>query len=477
MRKEPKLSPTESPMLFEVDPEPAPEVLTALGGIPLVVQAFRSLGVPGSVKQHVKIKERQRGYDEATFIESFVILNAAGGDCLEDFGHWREDAGLAELIGHELPSPEAAWNFLQAFHEAKKIEEAPPRRWPDEMATIPEESAPLAGRGQVNRELVGRLGERCRDQQVATVDQDATIIESRKQQALPTYEGPRGYQPMLAVWAEMGVVLADEFRDGKVPAQMAPLTVARAAFAALPKTVKTDYYRGDSACHERGLLNWLRDEKREGGPEGFIGFAISARMSAALHQAMVAIAEEEWKPYPKSSGEEIRECAEVPFVPSEKSEHKDSQPLRYVAVRVRKRQGELFADGSAVRHFAVLSNRWAWKPEKLIAWHREKAGTVEMVHDVLKNELAAGVLPSKYFGANAAWLRLAAIAHNVLVALKRLALPAAMLSARPKRLRFMFLNTAGRVICHARKMVLRLSAVPERLGVWMEMGQLLPLTP
>src|SRR5579875_214316 len=191
---------------------------------------------------------------------------------------------------------------------------------------------------------------------------------------------------------------------------------------------------GDSACHESELLKWLRDEKREGGPEGFIGFAISARMSEALHQALVAVPEAEWKPYPKSSGEEIRECAEVPFVPGEKSEPKDSQPLRYVALRIRKRQGELFADGSAVRHFAVLTNLWAWKPERLIAWHREKAGTVEMVHDVLKNELAAGVLPSKYFGANAAWLRLAALAHNVLTALKRLALPPEWLSARPKRL-------------------------------------------
>jgi hypothetical protein len=37
---------------------------------------MRSLGLPGSVKQHVRIKERQRGFDEATFVESFIILNA-----------------------------------------------------------------------------------------------------------------------------------------------------------------------------------------------------------------------------------------------------------------------------------------------------------------------------------------------------------------------------------------------------------------
>jgi len=280
---------------------------------------------------------------------------------------------------------------------------------------------------------------------------------------------------MLAVWAEMNVVLADEFRDGNVPAQMAPLTVARAAFAALPQTVKTFYYRGDSACHESALVNWLRDERREGGPEGFVGFAISARMSEALHEAILSVPEAQWGPYAQSGEGKTRECAEVPFVPGEKSEHKDSEPLRYVAVRVRKRQGELFADGSAVRHFAVLSNLWGWKPERLIQWHREKAGTVEMVHDVLKNELAAGVLPSEYFGANAAWLRLAVIAHNVLVALKRLALPAELLSARPKRLRFLFLHTAGRLIFHARKTLLRLSTVGERIPVWMQMGRVLPV--
>lgn len=73
---------------------------------------------------------------------------------------------------------------------------------------------------------------------------------------------------MLAVWAEMDAVLADEFRDGNVPAQMAPLTVAKAAFAALPQTVTTYYYRGDSACHEQELLRWLSNERREEGPRG-----------------------------------------------------------------------------------------------------------------------------------------------------------------------------------------------------------------
>ena len=93
MRKIEKPSPTESPLLFEFDSQPAEEMLTALRGLPLVVRAFRSMGLPGSVKQHLAVKERQRGYDEATFVESFVILNAAGGECLDDFERLRADPG------------------------------------------------------------------------------------------------------------------------------------------------------------------------------------------------------------------------------------------------------------------------------------------------------------------------------------------------------------------------------------------------
>lgn len=470
-----KPSSTESPLLIEIDPEPIPETLTALGGVPLVVQTFRSLGLPGRVRQHVRVKERQRGYDEAEMVESYVILNAVGGECFDDFQRLREDPGLRGMIGHGIPSPEAARQFLYQFHEEVKIEEAKQRRQGDESAYIPEESEALQGLGLVNRGLVQEVGRRCPEQRIATVDQDATIIESRKQEALRTYEGERGYQPMLAVWAETDLVLADEFRDGNVPAMMDPLAVAKKAFAALPETVTTYYYRGDSACHESDLINWLRDENRAEGPQGRIGFAISARMSEALHKAIGKVPEEAWERYGQPHPVEIRECAEVSFVPREKSEHKDTQPLRYVAIRIRQRQENLFADGSKVKHFAVVSNIREWKASRLIEWHREKAGTVEAVHDVLKNELAAGVMPSKYFGTNAAWLRLAAIAHNVMTALKRLALPAELLTARPKRLRFLIFNTPGRLVHHARRIVLRLATTAARLAEWLEALKLLPL--
>ncbi len=231
-------SPTQQPLGFDYDEGHAEQGLTALAGIPVFLQAFRSLDLSRSVERHVSVKQRQRGLDEASYVESFLILNAAGGECLDDFAHLRQD-GVRELIGHDLPSPEAARKFLYQFHDERLIEQAQQRLLPGQISYIPEENQPLQGLGQVNTDLVGELARRGEPQKMATIDLDSTVIESWKQEAQPTYQGGRGYQPMLALWAEMNLIVADEFRDGNVPALQEPLRVARRAFQSLREGVCT----------------------------------------------------------------------------------------------------------------------------------------------------------------------------------------------------------------------------------------------
>jgi hypothetical protein len=469
-----KRSPAEGEFLFEIDPEPLEECVTALGGVPLFVRTVRSLDVPASVKRNLHLKKRERGFDEATYVESFLVLNALGGDRLEDLDRLREDPGLSTMLGHDVPGAEAARKFLYQFHDEAKIEQAQRELPVDQVSYIPEESVPLRALAQVNQDVVQELGRRCADQKIATIDLDATIIESWKRQAKVSYEGSSGYQPQLALWAEMNVVVADEFRDGNVPAQQAPLPVTKRAFAALPETVQTRYFRGDSACYEETLLSWLRNEKREEGPQGFIGFAVSARMNPALKEEILATPEERWQPYHEDGGA-WKECAQVDYFPEETPENRYREPLRYVAIRIRKKQQELFADGSAEKHFAVATNLWNWAPKKLLEWHREKAGSIEAAHDVIKNELAGGVMPCGRFGSNAAWFRLAVLTFNVLTALKRLALPAELIAARPKRLRFLIFHTPGKLIRHARQLVLRLVRGWQRFTNWHGALRLLPL--
>ena len=64
------------------------------------------------------------------------------------------------------------------------------------------------------------------------------------------------------------------------------------------------------------------------------------------------------------------------------------QPDRYLAIRVRPWQTELFSDGNAYHYYAVVTNRWEMDGEELLRWQRERCGSVEKVHDVLKNDLA-----------------------------------------------------------------------------------------
>lgn len=76
----------------------------------------------------------------------------------------------------------------------------------------------------------------------------------------------------------------------------------------------------------------------------------------------------------------------------------EAGPLRYVAIQARRGQGELFGDGGECRSFAVATNRWGGSAKKLPEWHRERAGLIEALHGVSKNELAVGVMPCGRFG-------------------------------------------------------------------------------
>ena len=68
----------------------------------------------------------------------------------------------------------------------------------------------------------------------------------------------------------------------------------------------------------------------------------------------------------------------MPYVPGKRYEQREAKPYRYVAIRVRRQQGELFDDGAKVRHFAIVSNIWEMEGQALLEWQRGKADLVAM---------------------------------------------------------------------------------------------------
>lgn len=390
-------------------------------------------------------KRSRKGLRQGQMVECFVLLSALGGDCIEDMERLREDEGLEALLGYRPPAAETARQWLDRFHEEELVRERPLQG-----AFVPAESGPLVGLKEPNRQVVWSYVKEAKPGWDVTLDVDAQLVETSKANAQHCYEGYRAFQPVEVEWAETGLVLADEFREGNVPAGHGLKEVVDAAYEMLPPGEWRVRVRSDSAAYQQELLEHWQGRGWE--------FAVSADMSPQLRQEIEALPDEAWQTWKWEKGGVVREWADVPYVPNRRGERRDTQPYRYLAIRVRRQQGEMFEEGGVVRHYAVVTNMWGLEGKELLEWQRGKAGTIEHIHHVLDNELAAGVYPSARHGANAAWLRLQVLTHNLLQMLKRIALPEEYATARPKRLRFAIFTQFGRVVSHAGQLLLRVAS-------------------
>ena len=471
--------PTQRKSPFAIDPRPLQECASAHAGLLAFSRAFRSLQLPGLIEANVQVKDRQRGQSTGEFIESLTLLQLAGGTSPEDLDLLRADSALQRGLGFLPPTASAARKFLDRFHDQDLEALRPPRT--QQRSFIPTASQAVQQLQTVQAGMVAAVARRYeqlgRGLKIATVDADATIIESHKRTALPHYEGGRGYQPVVAVWAEADLVLADQWRDGNVPARQAPLDCVQLAFASLPSSgLRARLFRGDSACHEHDLLQWLSAAQRAEEPGGAITFAVSASMSPELATALRAIPESRWQSFATEADGTLRQHAEVDFVPGQRGEKKQAQPVRYVGLRLLKPQGELFGDGSD-RHFHAVITNADWSGDRLLNWHREKAGTIEHVHDAVKNHLAGGHVPSQKFGANAAWFKLTLLTYNLASAVRGLALieDEQLRDAEMKKLRFHLIHVGGRMSRTACVLRLRFQASVEQIARFLKIWEVFPL--
>jgi len=461
---------------FAIDPEPLRGACSARAGLAAVSRVYRSLKLPGSCEANLRgIKSRQRGLEEGQTVESLVLLHAAGGECMDDMERLREDEGLVKILGYRPPASRSVKDFLERFHDEQRIAEAKQQaREQKHLAFIPEPTPALDALGRVLATSAHQAAGAMEAQSFGTVDLDGTIIACEKQAALWTYKGFKGYQPLVAAWAETGLVLADEFRDGNVPGDMAPLNCARTALAALPPSVAQYAFRGDTACYEGRLLAWLDDPQRADGPQGRIDFAVGAPCHAGLVASMKRVREQDWVTQQTEADGTLRQWADLDYVPSARYEDKGMWPRRYIGIRLLKAQGCLFADGTDRQYHAIVTNRTE-SGGLVVDWHRQKAGTIEQVHDQVKNGLGGGRMPSGKFGANAAWFRIACIAYNVILALRAKWPDETLRSAHMKRLRFAIFNVTGRVVRDRRKIRLRLAASRQWIAQLSQLFDAFPL--
>jgi len=474
---------------FKYEEEKRDTGMTALAGLPVYLDLASVMGIAESVARHIHVK--RQGWTDIQMVLTLILLNLAGGECVDDLRKLEGDEGFCRVLrrveqkgmrrrerrelerrwrkerGRCVPSPSAVFRFLSAFHdatqEANRVEG---------KAFIPLANEYLRGLALVNADMVDFMQKR-NPQEVATLDQDATLVETAKRDALYSYKGFRSYQPLNTWWAEQGAVLHTEFRDGNVPAGYEQLRVLEEALALLPEGVETVRLRSDTAGYQHALLRYC--EKGENKRFGRIRFAIGCDVTSEFKKAVLEVGESEWAPIHKVFDgvpmETNQQWAEVCFIPDAIAHSKKDPVYRYLAIRERLGSAylpemellqhelpfpTLTVERQPYKLFGIVTNMDR-DGEALIHWHRGRCGKSEEAHAVMKGDFAGGRLPSGDFGENAAWWWIMILALNLNAAMKQLALGKSWVGKRMKEIRFSLINLPGRIVERSQELIIRLT--------------------
>jgi hypothetical protein len=194
-----------------------------------------------------------------------------------------------------------------------------------------------------------------------------------------------------------------------------------------------------------------------------------------FRKAVAEVSEKDWTPLYREVNGEMRETgrqwAEVCFVPNKIGHSKKGPAYRYIATREELKQQELPRMEKSDEEFLFPVMRMKerrykvfgivtdmdWAADVLIPWLYQRCGKSEEAHAAMKNDFAGGQFPSGDFGENAAWWWIMILAYNLNVLMKRLVLGESWLNKRMKAIRFGFINVAGRVIEHSRRLLVKIS--------------------
>lgn len=485
---------------FRYEEEAKEGGMTALAGLPMYLDLAHVVGMRESIERHVNVRSGEQGWTDWQMILSLVLLNLAGGDCVEDLRILEADEGFCRVLERvetygmrrrerrelkrrwrrerrrRVPSPSSVFRYLSWFHDRQEERNRKPHR-----AYIPERNVHLEGLAMVNRDLLSFIQSRS-SQSVATLDLDATLVETTKKEALYSYKGYRAYQPLDVYWVEQDLLVHSEFRDGNVPAGYKKLRVLQEALDGLPEGVERVYLRSDTAGYQQDLLKYCAEGKSE--RFGVIEFAVGVDVTEEFKKAVAELEDGDWEPLRRQvDGNWIdtgQEWAEVCFVPNWVGHSKKGPDYRYLAIREPLAQLEFsgmesqlpfptmeFTKGQSYKLFGLVTNRTI-SGDELIWWHRGRCGKSEEVHSVKKEDLAGGKLPSGDFGQNAAWWAIMILSFNLNSAMKRLVLGERWVSKRLKAIRFWLINLAGRVMERSRQLIVRLACAHPSTDILLE---------
>ena len=469
--------------------------ISSFGGLWSAVRLFQLSGLPGVIDSAIGARSN-RGYRDSEHVLALALLQLAGGRVVDHLSDLEGKLRFEEL-GISIPSPSSSRKWLSEFHNEEEDKERGQGR-----SFIPGENSYLAGFRTVFSHLLSfsltHGGARNGKAGCITLDQDATFIDTEEEGALWNYKGARSYQAFNTYCPEADLVVAGRYSDGNVNPGFRQKEEFERILSGLPGEVKGVSLRSDGAGYQSDLLLYCNEGKNK--RFGRIPFGISCPVVKEFREAVRSVPSKDWKPLGEGrvtlkdgSVAPLAEWSEVAYAPGSLSRKKHGPDYRFFAIREIQgpnaswdvEQGRLFDGPDEGRrtndsHTLALGDRTykirgivsniddgdngdifgysdgeSMNGERIILWQRKRCGKSEEVHHILKGDLGGGHIPSKRFGANAAWWSISALALNLHNLLKRLLLPPAYRKSRPKTLRFLLYTMACKIVRHSRRTVLK----------------------
>ncbi len=394
------------------------ERAVANAGLVLAGTLADRLGIEQLLDETLDLGERPGAARPGRKLLTLVCSALVGGDSIDDADVLR-CGETQRVLGHRVMAPSTLGTFLRSFTFGhvrqldRAFETIVGRAW-------------SAGAGPGSGPL--------------TIDLDSTIVEvagQAKQGAGFGYTKRRGYHPILATRADTGEVLHARMRKGSAQSQRGAERFVRELVQRVRRLGASGplLVRADSGFWSNKTIAALEQHD--------VRYSIGVTQQESVRRAIESIPEQSWRRLDDYPPEGIAEIAEGSL---------GARRLVVRRTRLVGAQAELFPDW---RCHAFITDR-AEPLAQVEADHRRHA-QIELAIRDLKEGSGLNHAPSGRFFANAAWLLISALAHNLARWIAHLGLQTSgPIVAQTIRRRY--LTLPGRITRSARRAILHLPA-------------------
>ena len=399
------------------------EMITPYAGLGVFGGMWRSLGLDKEVDTIFPQPGSGAGFPASTYISSILMMLTGGGRVIEDIRKIKADKGLQKICNmRRVPSADAMGNWLRRNSRAKE-----------------------KCLDKINANMTVRILRKAKEEEF-TLDIDATEIEAEKRAAKYTYNGVKGYMPILGFIPELGWCCGYEFREGNVGPAERNKEFSRKTIKTVKKSGKKIVrFRSDSAAYQAGLMNELnRDE---------IKYTITVSKDESIKKAIKRIKKSEWLLlYDRDGIKTDREYTEIIH-----SMNNSDHSFRIIMMRWKNPEMDLFKKTEEYCYHGISTNYTEEEKDsrEVVVWHNNR-GNSENYNKELKNGFGMDYMPFGEYGANAVWFGIGVLAYNLFMASKMYLFPHDWLKKTIRTIRWQFIETSGKIVKHAKETVLKL---------------------